>query len=224
MRILVIEDEAKMLAILRKGLQQEGYAVDCAASGIDGLHLATENDYDAVLLDVMLPGIDGFEVCRIMRGRGRWQPVIMLTARDEVCDRVRGLDAGGDDYLVKPFSFAELAARLRSLIRRGAHERPATLSVGSITFDPAARKVERSGTPIALTPKEYTLLEYFMRHPGEVLSRARIIEHVWDHNYDGASNVVDVYVKCLRKKIDAPFGSAMLRTVRGAGYVLDEGS
>jgi two-component system, OmpR family, response regulator len=221
LRILIVEDEPKMARILRRGLEDEGYAVDTSAGGDDGLHMATENEYDAVLLDVMLPGRDGFEVCRELRARNRWAPVLMLTARDAVGDRVRGLDAGADDYLVKPFSFEELVARVRALVRRGAKERPVTLSVGPLTLDPATRRVERSGKPLSLTPKEYGLLEYLMRHAGEVLSRSRILEHVWDYNYDGGSNVVDVYVKYLRAKMDAPFGSSLLKTVRGAGYILE---
>jgi two-component system OmpR family response regulator len=221
-RILIVEDEPKMARILRRGLEDEGYAVDTSADGDDALHMATENEYDAVLLDVMLPGRDGFDVCRQMRARGRWAPVIMLTARDAVSDRVRGLDSGADDYLVKPFSFDELVARVRALVRRGAKERPATLSVGRLTLDPATRRVEREGSPLAFTPKEYGLLEFLMRHPNEILSRTRILEHVWDYNYDGVSNVVDVYVKYLRAKIDVPFGTTLLKTVRGAGYMLDE--
>ena len=216
-----MEDEPKMARILRRGLEDEGYAVDISADGEDGLHMATENEYDAVLLDVMLPGRDGFEVCRELRARNRWAPVLMLTARDAVGDRVRGLDAGADDYLVKPFSFEELVARVRALVRRGAKERPVSLAVGPLTLDPATRRVERSGKPLSLTPKEYGLLEYLMRHAGEVLSRSRILEHVWDYNYDGGSNVVDVYVKYLRAKMDAPFESNLLKTVRGAGYILE---
>jgi two-component system OmpR family response regulator len=221
MRILVVEDEPKMAGLLKRGLEQEGYSVDACLDGVDGLHQATETDYDAVVLDVMLPELDGVEVCRRMRERGRWAPVLMLTAREGVSDRVTGLDAGADDYLVKPFSFEELIARVRALLRRGAQERPAVLSAGPVRLNPATRRVERSGEPVVLSPKEYSLLEYFMRHPNEVLSRTRILEHVWDVNYDGGSNVVDVYVGYLRKKIDAPFRSKLLRTVRGAGYLLD---
>ena len=221
MRILVVEDEPKMAGLLKRGLEQEGYSIDVSLDGVDGLHLATENDYDAVVLDVMLPELDGIEVCRQMRERGRWAPVLMLTAREGVSDRVTGLDAGADDYVIKPFSFEELIARLRALLRRGTRERPSVLSVGSVRLNPATRRVERSGAPVVLSPKEYSLLEYFMRHPNEVISRTRILEHVWDYNYDGGSNVVDVYVGYLRKKIDAPFRSQLLRTVRGAGYLLD---
>jgi len=223
MRVLVVEDEPKMARILRRGLEDEGYAIDTAPDGIDGLHMATENDYDAVILDVMLPGHDGFEVCRKMRSRSRWAPVLMLTARDGVTDRVQGLDAGADDYLSKPFSFEELLARVRALVRRGAVERPPVLWVGNLTMDPATRRVERAGKAVSLTPKEYALLEYFMRNPGVVLSRTRILDHVWDYNYDGASNVVDVYVKYLRRKIDTD-GEPSLKTVRGAGYLLDPGT
>jgi two-component system OmpR family response regulator len=217
MRVLIVEDEAKMARVLRRGLEEESYAVDVAQDGVDGLHLATENDYDAVVLDVMLPALDGFEVCRRMRERGRWAPVLMVTAKDAVNDRVHGLDVGADDYLVKPFSFDELVARLRALLRRGARERPPVLVVGPIELDPATRRVERAGTALELSPKEYSLLEYFMRHAGEVLSRTVLLEHVWDYNYAGGSNVVDVYVGYLRRKV----GSDVLRTVRGAGYVLE---
>jgi two-component system OmpR family response regulator len=221
MRVLVVEDEPKMARILRRGLEEEGYAVDVSLDGVDGLHMASENEYDAVVLDMMLPELDGLEVCRQMRERGRWAPVLMVTARDAVTDRVHGLDAGADDYLVKPFSFEELLARLRALLRRGARERPAVVRVGRLALDPAARRVELSGEPLSLSPKEYSLLRYFMAHPGEVLSRTQILEHVWDYNYEGGSNVIDVYVRYLRKKVDGPDGPSLLRTVRGAGYVLD---
>jgi two-component system, OmpR family, response regulator len=222
MRLLVVEDEVKLAGLLRRGLEEEGYAVDTAAAGREALWLAEENPYDAVVLDVMLPDLDGFEICRRLRDSGRWAPVLMLTARDSVPDRVAGLDAGADDYLTKPFSFAELLARLRALVRRGAPERPATLRVGDLTVDPAARRVARGDVPIELTPKEFSLLEYFVRHPGEVLSRSRLIEHVWDFAYDGDSNVVDVYVRYLREKVDRPFGMDSIETVRGAGYRLRE--
>lgn len=220
MRILVVEDETKMASLLKRGLEEEGYAVDVAANGTDGLWAGTENAYDAILLDVMLPGIDGFEVCRQLRAKGRWAPVLMLTARDDVRDRVEGLDAGADDYLVKPFSFSELLARVRALVRRGAGERPAELTVGDLTLDPATRRVHRGAVEVPLTPKEFALLELFMRHPGEVLTRTRILEHVWDFAFGGDSNVVDVYVRYLREKVDRPFGKASLETVRGSGYRL----
>jgi two-component system OmpR family response regulator len=220
MRILVIEDEPKMAALLRRGLTEEGYAVDVVRSGTDGIWAATENPYDAIVLDVMLPDIDGFEVCRRLRNADRWAPVVMLTARDAVRDRVAGLDAGADDYLTKPFSFGELFARLRALLRRGAAERPPVLRVGDLTLDPAEHRVARGDIEVRLTAKEFALLEYLMRRAGEVLSRTRLIEHVWDFGYDGDSNVVDVYVRYLRDKIDRPFGRSSIETIRGSGYRL----
>jgi len=220
-RVLLVEDQTKLARAVRRGLQQEGYAVDVAATGDDGLHLATEVDYDAVVLDVMLPGLDGFEVCRRMRVQGRWAPVLMLTARDGVADRVTGLDVGADDYLIKPFALRELLARLRALVRRGAGERPAVLTVGSLRLDPAAHTVSRDGQPVELSAREFALLEFFMRHPGEVVTRTQVLEHVWDFNYEGLSNVVDVYVGYLRRKLEQPFGRPLLRTVRGVGYALE---
>jgi two-component system OmpR family response regulator len=220
LRILVVEDSVKMAAVLKRGLEEEGYAVDVAGTGEDGLWMAVENPNDVIVLDVMLPDMDGFDVCRRLRERGQWAPVLMLTARDGVPDRVRGLDAGADDYLTKPFSFTELAARTRALLRRGARERPARLAAGDLTLDPATRVTHRGGVAIDLSAREFALLEYFMRHPGEVLSRTRLIEHVWDFAYDGGSNIVDVYVRYLRDKIDRPFGARSLETVRGAGYRL----
>ncbi|MEA2451978.1 MAG: two-component system, OmpR family, response regulator [Actinomycetota bacterium] len=220
MRILVVEDEVKMAALVKRGLEEEGYSVDTAATGGEAVWLGTENPYDAIVLDLMLPDLDGFEVCRKLREAGRWAPVIMLTARDAVSDRVRGLDAGADDYLTKPFSFAELLARLRSLMRRGQVERPAQLEVGGLVMDPSGRRIEIDGHTVDLTAKEFSLLEFFMRHPDEVLSRTRILEHVWDFAYEGDSNVVDVYVRYLREKVDRPFGRKSLETVRGAGYRL----
>jgi two-component system OmpR family response regulator len=220
MRILVVEDELKMARLLRRGLEEEGYAVDAALNGSDAVWMGTENDYDAIVLDLMLPDLDGFEVCRRLRGADRWAPVIMLTAKDGVPDRIEGLDAGADDYLTKPFSFAELLARLRSLMRRGQNERPAILAVGDLEMDPARHRVVRDGKTISLSAKEFALLEFFMRHPDEVLSRTRILEHVWDFAYEGDSNVVDVYVRYLRDKVDRPFGRSSIETVRGAGYRL----
>jgi two-component system, OmpR family, response regulator len=222
MRALVVEDGSKMAALLRRGLQEEGFAVDVAATGEDGSWLGTENDYDVILLDVMLPDVDGFEVCRRLRAAARWAPILMLTARDGVQDRVAGLDAGADDYLTKPFSFDELLARVRALLRRGPSERPPILEVGDLVLDPATRRVSRGDEEIDLTPKEFGLLELFLRHPGEVLSRTRILEHVWDFAYDGDSNVVDVYVRYLREKVDRPFGRRSIETVRGVGYRLRE--
>ncbi|WP_089210517.1 response regulator transcription factor [Streptosporangium subroseum] len=220
MRLLVVEDNARMAVLLRRGLTEEGYAVDVATHSEDALWRATEHDYDAIVLDVMLPGFDGFEVCRRLRAAERWAPVLMLTARDAVADRVRGLDAGADDYLAKPFSFTELAARIRALIRRGAHERPAVLQVGDLRLDPASRRAWRGETEIELAAKEFAILELFLRHPGVVLSRTQILDNVWDFAYDSVSNVVDQYVGLLRRKIDRPFARADLETVRGAGYRL----
>jgi len=220
-RVLVVEDEVKMVRAVRRGLEQEGYAVDSASDGDEGLYLATENAYDAIVLDVMLPGIDGFEVCRRLRAERRWAPVLMLTARDTVADRIEGLDVGADDYLVKPFAFGELLARLRALIRRGAVERPAVLRAGDVILNPAAHAVTRSGRQVELSAREFALLEFLMRHPGEVVSRTAILEHVWDYSYDGMSNVVDVYVGYLRHKLEQPFGRTLIRTVRGVGYVLE---
>jgi two-component system, OmpR family, response regulator len=206
--------------LLRRGLVEEGHAADIAASGDDALWMAAAVEYDAIVLDVMLPGDDGFEVCRSLRERGVWSPVLMLTARDAVEDRIAGLDAGADDYLPKPFSFAELLARLRALVRRGAIERPAVLEVGDLRFDPATCQVWRGEQEIRLSAKELSLLEAFMRRPGQVLSRYQLLEHAWDYGYENRSNVVDVYVRYLREKIDRPFGRDSLETVRGVGYRL----
>jgi two-component system, OmpR family, response regulator len=220
MRVLVVEDEVKMAALLRRGLVEEGLSADVARSGDDALWMAAATEYDAIVLDVMLPGTDGFEVCRRLREAGRWAPVLMLTARDAVEDRVQGLDAGADDYLTKPFSFAELLARLRALARRPPLERPAVVEVGDLRLDPATRQVWRDGAEIELSAKEFALLETFMRRPGEVLSRYQLLEHCWDYGYENRSNVVDVYVRYLREKVDRPFGRSSLETVRGAGYRL----
>jgi two-component system OmpR family response regulator len=220
MRVLVAEDETRMASLLKRGLEEEGYAVDVSGDGVEAVWMATENEYDVIVLDVMLPGIDGFEVCRRLRAEERWAPVLMLTARHQVEDRIRGLDAGSDDYLTKPFSFAELVARLRALLRRGSHERPTVLAVGDLRLDPSRRRAWRDKTQLDLTAKEFALLEFFMRHPGEVVSRTRLLEHVWDFAFDGTSNVIDQYVAYLRRKIDRPFGREDLETVRGAGYRL----
>ena len=219
-RVLVVEDDVKMAGLLRRGLVEEGHAADIAASGDDARWMAAAVEYDAIVLDVMLPGEDGFEVCRSLRERGVWSPVLMLTARDAVEDRIAGLDAGADDYLPKPFSFAELLARLRALVRRGAIERPAVLEVGDLRFDPATCQVWRGEQEIRLSAKELSLLEAFMRRPGQVLSRYQLLEHAWDYGYENRSNVVDVYVRYLREKIDRPFGRDSLETVRGVGYRL----
>ena len=219
MRVLVVEDEPDLLRLVATSLREDGYAVDTAADGEDGVFKAISWEYDAVVLDVMLPGIDGWSVLKQLRAKKR-TPVLMLTARDTVADRVRGLDFGADDYLVKPFAFPELFARVRSITRREPVARPAVLHVGDISLDPASRVVRRNDTVVDLSPTEYSLLEHFLRHPDRVLSRSNILEHVWDFAYDGTSNVVDVYVRYLREKIDRPFGRSSIETVRGAGYVL----
>src|SRR3954449_3163891 len=244
MRVLVVEDEIKMASLIRRGLRSEGLAADVAIKGEDALWMAASTSYDALVLDVMLPGIDGFETFRRLRESGIWSPVLMLTARDAIEDRVAGLDGGADDYLPKPFSFAgpvargggpagaaaasvpkpfsfaELLARLRALARRGPVERPAVLEVGDLRLDPAGRRVWRGDTEVSLSAKEFQLLDTFMRHPGEVLSRYQLLEHAWDYDYENRSNIVDVYVRYLRDKIDRPFGVNQLETVRGAGYRL----
>jgi two-component system OmpR family response regulator len=220
MRILVVEDELKMAALLHRGLSEEGHAVDVARTGDDGVWMAQVTEYDAIVLDLMLPGVDGVTICRRWRETGVWAPVLMLTARDAVEDRVAGLDAGADDYLPKPFSFAELLARLRALARRGVPERPLVLEVGDLRLDPSTRQAWRGEAEVALSAKEFALLETFMRRPGDVLSRLQLVEHAWDYAYENRSNVVDVYVRYLREKIDRPFDRHSLETVRGAGYRL----
>ena len=207
-----------MASLIRRGLREEGMAADVAIKGEDALWMAGSTAYDAIVLDVMLPGIDGIEACRRLREAGVWAPVLMLTARDAVEDRVAGLDGGADDYLTKPFSFAELLARLRALVRRGPVERPTVVTVGDLHLDPAARRVWRGDSDISLSAKEFALLETFMRRPGEVLDRLQLLEHAWDYNYENRSNVVDVYVRYLREKIDRPFAMESIETVRGAGY------
>src|SRR5205809_2807586 len=209
-----------MASVIRRGLTGEGLATALAEKGEDALWMSGAHAYDVIVLDVMLPGIDGFETCRRLRKNGIWAPVLMLTARDSVEDRVAGLDTGADDYLVKPFAFAELLARLRALARRGELERPSVVEVGDLRLDPATREVRRGESQIQLSAKEFALLETFMRRPGEVLSRLHLLEHAWDFAYENRSNVVDVYVRHLRRKIDEPFGRRSLETVRGAGYRL----
>jgi two-component system OmpR family response regulator len=220
MRLLVVEDDAKLARAVTRGLRAEGYAVDTVGDGTQALIQADVYEYDAVVLDVMLPERDGFEVCRALRDHGVWAPVLMLTARQAVDDRIRGLDAGADDYLGKPFDFGELLARLRALMRRAPQERPARLEVGDLVVDPGTHEVSRAGTPVDLTAREFGVLEYLIRHPGEVVSRARLLEHVWDENYLGSTNIVDVYVSYLRKKLEQPFGRPLIHTVRGVGFVL----
>jgi two-component system, OmpR family, response regulator len=222
MRVLIVEDHLKMAGLIRRGLQKEGMAADLAGNGEDALGRAQATEYDAIILDLMLPGIDGFEVCRRLRDEGVWTPILMLTARDAVRDRVAGLDGGADDYLTKPFSYAELLARLRALVRRGPVERPAELRIGDLRLDPARRQVWRGQVEIGLSPKEFSILETFMRRPGQVLSRFQLLEHAWDYDYENRSNVVDSYIRLLRRKIDRPFGVESIQTVRGVGYRLKE--
>ena len=222
-RVLIVEDNQKLAALLQRGLRKEGLAADTALRGEDAIWMASATVYDAVVLDILLPGIDGREVCRRLREQGVWSPILMLTALDNVEDRVAGLDIGADDYLVKPFSFAEMLARLRALARRGPVERPVVLEVGELRLDPASRRAWRGDCELELSHKEFGLLETFMRRPGEVLSRLTLLDNVWDSGYESRSNVVDVYLRRLRAKIDEPFGEAVLETVRGFGYRLRAG-
>jgi two-component system, OmpR family, response regulator len=221
MRVLVVEDAPRLRAIVAQRLREDGYAVDEAGTGARAIDLAAGGGYDAIVLDLRLPDIDGLEICAQLRRTGCWTPILMLTARDSLGDRVAGLDAGADDYLAKPFEFPEVLARLRALVRRGRVERPAVLVAGDLRLDPAARTVERSGTSIDLTSKEFALLEYLIRHHDVALSRERLIDAVWDSSYEGDSNIVDVYVGRLREKIDRPFGRGTLTTVWGVGYRLE---
>jgi two-component system OmpR family response regulator len=221
-RVLIVEDQAKLAALLARGLREEGHAADIAERGEDAAWMALAARYDAIVLDIMLPGIDGFETCRQLRQRGVWTPVLMLTARDAVGDRVVGLDAGADDYLTKPFSFEELLARLRALNRRTPAERPVTVEVGDLRLDPAAHRVWRGEKELDLSAKEFALLELLMRRPGNVLTRGQLLEGAWDMAYERRSNIVDVYIRHLREKIDRPFGSDTIETVRGVGYRLRE--
>jgi len=218
--LLIVEDEVRLAAALQRGLAAEGFAVDLAHDGVTGLEMAGAGGYDAVVLDVMLPRMSGYRVCQELRAARNWVPVLMLSAKDGEYDQADGLDVGADDYLTKPFSFVVLVARLRALIRRGAPPRPAVLSAGDLTLDPASRRVSRGDVEIPLTAREYGVLEYLLRRAGEVVSKVDIIQHVWDAHYDGDPNVVEVYVGYLRRKIDVPFGRRALRTVRGAGYLL----
>ena len=220
MRLLVVEDEVRLAEGLKRGLEAEGFAVDVALNGVDGLWLARENPYAVVLLDIMLPGMNGYLVCRSMREQGDWTPVLMLTAKNGEWDQVEALDTGADDYLTKPFSFAVLVARVRALIRRGAAPRPALLRAGDLTLDPATREVRRGDLPIDLTAREFAVLEFLMRRAGEVVSKAEILDGVWDFEFDGDPNIVEVYIRHLRNKCDRPFGIESIETLRGAGYRL----
>jgi two-component system OmpR family response regulator len=222
MRVLVVEDQSKLAALLARGLREEGHAADVAGRGEEALWMAGAAPYDAIVLDLMLPGIDGLETCRRLRLLDIWTPVLMLTARDAVDDRVTGLDAGGDDYLTKPFSFDELLARLRALTRRVPAERPIAVEVGDLRLDPASRRAWRGDSELALSAKEFALLELLMRRSGSVLTRDQLLEGAWDMAYERRSNIVDVYIRQLREKVDRPFGSESIETVRGVGYRLQE--
>ena len=220
MRVLVVEDEERLARSLERGLEADGFAVDVALNGTDGLWMAQENPYDAIVLDIMLPGINGYRICSTLREAGDWTPILMLTAKDGELDESEALDLGADDYLTKPFHHVVLVARLRALMRRGAPERPATLAAGDLRLDPAAHRAWRGDKQLDLTAREVSVLEYFLRHAGEVVSKREILEHVWDDDFEGDPNIVEVYVRYLRKKIDIPFGRSSIETVRGAGYRL----
>jgi two-component system OmpR family response regulator len=220
MRVLVVEDERTLADGLRRGLEAEGFAADVAHDGIDGLHLALEHAYDAIVLDLMLPGMNGFQVCAALRDAGVWTPIVVLTAKDGEYDEAEALDTGADDYVTKPFSYVSLVARLRALIRRGAGERPPILEAGNLRFDPGARRAWRGETEVRLTAREASLLEFLLRRAGQVVSKTEILDHVWDDRFDGDLNIVEVYVRHLRNKLDRPFGCAAIETVRGAGYRL----
>ena len=221
MKVLLVEDERRLAGVVKDGLVAEGFVVDIVSDGISGLWAATENTYDAVVLDIMLPGLNGYDVLKQMRQRRIWTPVLMLTAKDGDYDQTDAFDLGADDYLTKPFSFMILMARLRALVRRGAPERPVLITAGTLVLDPARRVVARGGVPIPLTAREYGLLLFLMRHAGDVVSKAQILDNVWDSAYEGSDNIVEVYIGYLRKKLDAPFNLNTLRTVRGLGYRLD---
>lgn len=220
MRVLVVEDEKRLAAGLRNGLEAEGFAVDVALDGTEGLWMATENTYDAIVLDIMMPGMNGYKVCGSLRDAGNWTPILMLTAKDGEHDQAEALDTGADDYLTKPFSYVVLLAHIRALIRRGKTERPVVLEVGDLRMDPAARLAWRAGEAVDLTPRELSLLEYLMRRRDDVLSKREILDHVWDYDFEGDPNIVEVYIRHLRNKLDRPFGRDSIRTVRGSGYRL----
>ncbi|OII13274.1 response regulator transcription factor [Curtobacterium sp. MCBA15_008] len=220
MRVLVVDDEVRLADGVRRGLEAEGWAVDVAHDGVDGLWHAREFTYDAIVLDLMMPGLSGWAVCAQLRADGDWTPVLMLTAKDGEWDQVEALDAGADDYVTKPFSHPVLVARLRALVRRGARERPAVLTLGDLVVDPAARTVSRAGTPVELTSREFAVLEFLARRAGQVCSKRDVIDNVWDVDFEGDPNIVEVYVGHLRRKLDRPFGRTALETVRGAGYRL----
>jgi two-component system OmpR family response regulator len=220
MRVLVVEDEKLLAAGLKNGLEAEGFATDVALTGTDGLWMARENPYDAIVLDIMLPGVNGYAVCSTLREEGNWTPILMLTAMDDELDEAEALDLGADDYLTKPFSYVVLVARLRALLRRGAPERPTVLEAGDLRFDPGSKRVWRGSAEVTLTAREMSLLEFLMRRRGEVVSKRDILGHVWDYDFEGDPNIVEVYVGHLRNKLDRPFGREAIQTVRGAGYRL----
>ncbi|MFC0600311.1 response regulator transcription factor [Streptomyces palmae] len=223
MRLLIVEDEKRLAAALARGLTSEGYAVGLAHDGVTGLHMAREHDYDLIMLDIMLPGLNGYRVCAQLRAAGRDTPILMLTAKDGEYDEAEGLDTGADDYLTKPFSYVVLVARIRALLRRRPRSGAQLLRIGDLTIDPAAKRVDRAGTDITLTAKEFAVLEHLALHAGQVVSKADILAHVWDFAYDGDPNIVEVYVSALRRKLDVPFGRRSITTVRGAGYLLESG-
>jgi two-component system, OmpR family, response regulator len=220
-RLLLVEDDAKLARAVVRGLRHEGYAVDVVGDGDAALTQAAVWEYDGIVLDVMLPNRDGFDVCRTLRERDCWAPILMLTARGQVGDRIRGLDLGAADYLAKPFDFGELLARLRALVRRAPAQRPARVQVGDLVVDPSTHEVARAGVAVALTAREFAVLEYLARHAGEAVTRATLLDHVWDENFEGSTNVVDVYVGYLRKKLEQPFDRPLIRTIRGVGYALE---
>jgi two-component system, OmpR family, response regulator len=220
MRVLVVEDEKRLAAGLRKGLEAEGFSVEVALNGTDGLWAAREEPFDAIVLDIMLPGVNGYKVCETLRKEQIWTPILMLTAKDGEWDEVEALDTGADDYLTKPFSYAVLLARLRALLRRGARERPAVLEAGDLRLDPAAKRAWRGDVEMDLTPRELALLEFLLRRRGEVVSKREILQHVWEHDFEGEPNIIEVYVRRLRNKLDRPFDRESIQTVRGAGYRL----
>ena len=219
-RILIVDDDEHLARSLKRGLEAEGYATDVALDGTDGLWMAQESHYDAIVLDIMLPGLNGYRVCDALRAAGNWAPILMLTAKDGELDEAEALDTGADDFLSKPFSFVVLVARLRALMRRGRRERPVVLTVGDLRLDPGSHRVWRRDDEVSLTPRQFSLLEFLMRHPGQTLSKSNILDHVWDQAFDGDPNIVEVYIRHLRKKIDEPFGRHSLETIRGAGYRL----
>jgi len=218
MRVLVVEDERPLAGGIKRGLEAEGFAVDCAYDGPDGLERANDGDYDAIVLDIMLPGMNGYKVCSSLREGGNWTPIIMLTAKDGELDEAEALDTGADDFLSKPFSYIVLVARIRALLRRGGRERPPVLEVGDLRLDPAAHRAWRGDVEVSLTPRQFSLLEYLMRKAGEVVSKAEILEHVWDYAFEGDPNIVEVYIRHLRNKLDRPFDRETIQTLRGAGY------